>query len=167
MRPVPLSVSIILVPIFIACGADAPPADDTAPAATEAATEVEHDPCELITTADAEAAIGAPAESERPPEANNDWMATCRYVAPRGQGVAVLVVTVGLQSAGAAFDNARRMEEAGVPTEPVSGVGDEALWAPDLTTLHVRSDSVFFTVGGDITPEQSRELAATVIGRLR
>ena len=128
----------------------------------------ENDPCALVTGAEADEVLAAAAEMERPPEANNEYLATCSYVAPRGAGVAVLVVKVSRKSGTAGFENARRMDEAGFELQPVSGVGDQALWVGDpLNTLYVLSDTVYLDVGGDVQLEQARTLALRAVERLR
>lgn len=120
------------------------------------------DPCALVTEADAEEALGAPiSESDRPREANNEYLATCRYVAPRGAGVAVMTIMVHGQSGRAGFSSLR---EQPFEIEDVAGVGDEAFRIAD--TLYVLQGEVFFSIGGDLAPEQAKTLAMNVIGRL-
>jgi hypothetical protein len=63
--------------------------------------------------------LAAPAEAERPSEANNEYLATCRYIAQRGEGPGVLVVGVSRKNGPVGFANAKRMEELGVELQPV------------------------------------------------
>ena len=161
-----------LLPFAAACGGGDSP-DDAALARPEQAEQAgavraEVDPCALVTSAEAEQVLGAPPEAERPAEANNEYLATCRYVAPRGDGLAVLAVMVSRQNGRYGFDNARRMEEEGIRIEPVSGIGDEAFWVGDpLHTLYVLQDTTYVSIGGDVELEQARPLAVRSVERLR
>lgn len=146
--------------------ASRPRAEDSQ--ATGATASGGHDPCVLVTGAEAEQVLGGPVETERPAEANNEYLATCRYVAMRGAGVAVLVVKVSRQSGTAGFQNARRMGEEGIAIQPVSGVGDDAFWVADpLHTLYVLQDTTYLDIGGDVQLEEVRPLALNALQRLR
>lgn len=162
---------VALLPFAAACGGGDDAADDQARAEQGPAGGTERaqmDPCALVTATDAEQVLGAPPETERPSEANNEYLATCRYVAPRGESVAVLSVMVSRQNGRYGFENARRMEEEGIRIEPVSGVGDDAFWVGDpLHTLYVLADTMYVSIGGDVQLEQARPLALQSIERLR
>lgn len=123
------------------------------------------DPCALVTDADAEQALGAPSESDRPREANSGYMATCRYVAPRGDGVAVMTIMVhGHESGRAGF---RLLREQPFEIEDIAGVGDGAFWMGGQSgTLYVLHGEMFFSIGGDLALEQAKALAMKVVDRL-
>lgn len=124
------------------------------------------DPCALVTGDEASQVLGAPAgEAERPPEANNPFLATCRYVAPRGQSVVVLVVMVHSREMGKrGFQTAK---EQPFDIQAVTGVGDDAFWiGVPLDTLYILKDDAFFTIGGDIQLDQARMLADKALERL-
>lgn len=162
-----LIVAAGLAIIGAACTAgerDAAPGD-TATAPTAQADAV--DPCALVTQDEATAALGAPAgAAERPTEANNDNLSTCRYVAPRGQGVVVLAVMVyGIDVSRTAFQNAKAQP---FPSEPISGVGDEAFWVDDpLNTLYVLKGNRYVSFGGDVPRDRLRDLAVNAMERVR
>jgi len=170
-----LGAALLLAAAAAACGGgdDSAGSDSSAEQAQPAAgTTAANDPCALVTAAEAEQVLAAPAEAERPPEANNDYMATCRYVAPRGESVVVLTVSVSRQSGRVGFENAKRMGEGGIQIQPVSGLGDEAFWAvdviqPQFGTLFVLQDSTYLDIGGDVQLEQVRPLALRALERLR
>ena len=125
------------------------------------------DPCGLVTEADALQALNAPiSDTDRPIEANSEYLATCRYVAPRGAGVAVMTVMVhGPESGRAGF---RSLREQPFEIEDVAGVGDGAFWIGDkLGTLYVIHGGVFFSIGGDLALDQAKTLALKAIDRLR
>jgi hypothetical protein len=128
----------------------------------------ELDPCALVTSAEATQALGAAVgPAERPKEANYPpRMATCRYVAPRGQGVAVMSVLVqrsdtadqarrGFQSAKEQFPGA-----AGVP-----GLGDDAFAVANQ--LNVLKGTVYLNITGDFDLATSKTLAQSALERLR
>ncbi len=98
-------------------------------------------------------------------EANNEYLATCRYVTPRGQSVVVLVVMVSSHEYGKqAFRTAQDQpfESQGVP-----GAGDDAFWTGDpLYTLYVLHGDVHLTVGGDVQLDQVKPLALKALERL-
>jgi hypothetical protein len=160
VRGVTLMLTQCALLLLVACGSD-----DGA-AKTAATTADVPDPCALVTDADAEQALGAPiSESDRPSEANSEYMATCRYVAPRGEGVAVMTIMVhGHENAHAGF---RTLREQPFEMEDVAGVGDEAFWMGDqLGTLYVLQGKVFFSIGGDLALGQAKSLAMNAISRL-
>jgi hypothetical protein len=166
-----LQLSLVILFLMAACGGGDRSAADASMARAEQAQPTgggENDPCALVTAGEAEQVLAAPPEAERPSESNNDYLATCRYVAPRGQGVAVLAVSVSRQNGPAGFENAKRMEEAGFKIQPVAGVGANAFWVGDpLHTLYVLHDTVYLDIGGDLQLEQARALALQAVERLR
>jgi hypothetical protein len=124
------------------------------------------DPCTLVSAEEAQAALGGPAgEPERPPEANiPPRLATCRYVAQRGQGVAVLTITthigshaqeskIGFEAAREPFPDAQRIPD----------VADDAFWIGDQ--LHVLSEEIHFIIGG-VELDRAKALAGSVLERL-
>ena len=157
----------LLVPALVAAACS--PSDekgvaDTATPAAQPAGAI--DPCTLVTGAEATTVLAAPAGApERPTEANNENLSTCRYVAPRGQGVAVLVVMVyGADVSKMAFESAKAQQ---FTMEPVTGVGDEAFWIGDpLRTLYVLKGVRYVSFGGDMSRDQAKNLAMTAIQRL-
>jgi hypothetical protein len=161
VRGVTLMLTQCALLLLAACGSDEGAAE------TAGTTADIPDPCVLVTDADAAQALDAPiSESDRPSEANNEYMATCRYVAPRGEGVAVMTIMVhGHESGRAGF---RSLREQPFEIEDVAGVGDEAFWIGDrLGTLYVLQGEVFFSIGGDLALEQAKPLAMKAIDRLR
>ena len=170
-----LLLGLLIPSLLAACGGDAP-GDDSVARAPEIrsaeASRAANDPCALVTRAEAAQALGAEPGEERPSELNNDYMAGCRYVAPRGESVAVLAVKVSRQNGPIGFENARRMEELGIEIQPVSGVGDAAFWVEDEIlapsgTLYVLQDTTYLDIGGDVRLEQVRPLAMRALERLR
>jgi hypothetical protein len=124
------------------------------------------DPCTLVTKAEADEALGGDAKQDRPTEANiPPRMVACRYVAPRGEGVVVLTVIVRTgESAGEAktgFDSIRST----MPSETVSGLGDDAFWMMDQ--LYVLRGTRQLSITGDITKEKGMELARRALDRLK
>lgn len=169
-----LGLCILTAPA--ACGGDGPgdaPGSDARQARSPAeASGGANDPCALVTRAEAAEVLGAEPEEERPSELNNDYLAGCRYVAPRGGSVAVLVVKVSRQNGPIGFENARRMEELGIEIQPVTGVGDDAFWVEDemlapAGTLYLLRDTIYLDIGGDVRLEEVRPLALRALERLR
>ena len=147
------------------CAGQERAASDSAAAPKQSPTAAAVDPCALVTGAEAEQAFGAsPATQERPPEANNENLATCRYTAPKGNTVAVLVVMVPQSTVARPwFDNNRQQP---LTNQAVTGVGDDAFWVGDLNTLYVLRGNASFSIGGDVTMDQARQLAQTAVGRI-
>lgn len=155
-----------------ACGgaSDAPATNDSSAAGQTGAevASVGIDPCALVTSAEATDALGAAVgPAERPKEANYPpRMVTCRYVAPRGQGVAVMSVLIqqsdtasearlGFQSAKEQFPGA-----AAVP-----GLGDDAFAMANQ--LNVLQGRIYLNITGDFDLATSRTLAQSALQRLR
>jgi hypothetical protein len=147
------------------------PADDASSAAPEPASQVSSagfDPCALVTSAEATQALGAAVgPAERPKEANfPPRMTTCRYVAPRGQGVAAMSVLV--QQSDTA-DQARRGFQSAKEQFPgaavVPGLGDDAFAMANQ--LNVLKGTVYLNITGDFDLATSKTLAQNALERLR
>ena len=152
------------------CGGSGGPANDASSAGATPATRAsstELDPCALVTSAEATQALGAAVgPAERPREANHPpRMVTCRYVAPKGQGVAVMTVLVqrsdtasqariGFQSAKEQFPGATN----------VPGLGDDAFAVANQ--LNVLKGPVHLNITGDFDLGTSKSLAANALQRL-
>lgn len=167
------AISILALVFTAACGAgngssdDALPADDRAAAAVRETSARDVDPCTLVTAAEAEHVLAMPVDAARPAETNNESLATCRYIGRRGDGLAVLVVSVSRQNGVAGFENVKQMQKVGFTSESVPEVGDEAFWVGDpLNTLYALHDGVFLSLGGDIDGSQARPLARLALERL-
>jgi hypothetical protein len=154
-----------------ACGgAGDSPASDASSAAAQPAPQVSSagtDPCALVTSEEATQALGAAVgPAERPKEANHPpRMATCRYVAPRGNGVAVMSVLIqrsdtanqaqrGFQSAKEQFPGATA----------VPGLGDDAFAVANQ--LNVLKGTVYLNITGDFDLATSKTLAQRALQRL-
>ena len=150
----PLGICVLF--LLSACGSD----ESTAPTA-----RAEIDPCAVVTDADVEQVLGVESsESDRPTEANNEYLATCRYVAPQGQGVKVITVMVnGAEYGRVGFQTAK---EQTFESQDVSGVGDEAFWIGDLNTLYVLQGDVHIAISGDVEVDQAKALALPALARL-
>jgi len=155
-----------------ACGGSGDaPADKASSAAPQPTSQVSSaglDPCALVTSAEATQALGAAVgPAERPKEANYPpRMATCRYVAPRGQGVAVMSVLVQRSDTS---DQARRgfqsAKEQFPGAEPVPGLGDDAFAVANQ--LNVLKGTVYLNITGDFDLATSKTLAQSAVERLR
>lgn len=159
-HPVPWATYFICALLLAACGSD----ESTA---QRAGAESELlDPCALVTEADAAQALGAPiSESDRPREANSEYLATCRYVAPRGQGMAVMTIMLHSPQYGRAGFKAA--SEQSFDKKSVAGIGDESFRIDDpLNTLYVLKGEHYFTISGDVDAERARALAMKVTERL-
>ena len=152
-------------------GSGGVPADDPSSAAAQAAPQGSSagvDPCTLVTSAEATQALGAGVgPPERPKEANYPpRMATCRYVAPRGQGVAVMSVLVQLSDTA---DQARRGFQSAKEQFPgaaiVPGLGDDAFAVANQ--LNVLKGTAYLNITGDFDLTTSTRLAQSALTRLR
>ncbi len=127
----------------------------------------EIDPCTLVTGDEAGSVLGASvAEGQRPSEANiPPRLVTCRYVAQRGEGMAVLTVMVrsstNADEATTGFGMARDQYEG---AQPVDGVGDEAFWLGNQ--LNVLEGPEYLIIGGDVELAQAKVLARQALQRL-
>jgi hypothetical protein len=164
------SVLLGLLPVVGACGggrdtAASDPASAASPSGAPAAADI--DPCVLVTTQEASEALGAAAGAgERPREANYPpRMVTCRYTAPRGQGVAVMTVLVnraetdsearlGFQSARTQFPGA----------QVVPGLGDEAFYVGNQ--INALQGRVYLNITGDFDLPTARGVAERALQRL-
>jgi hypothetical protein len=153
----------------IACGGspgDTSTAQSSAPPSAAAGTAV--DPCALVTSAEAAQALGAAVgDAERPKESNiPPRLATCRYVAQRGQGVAVMTVMVRLSdSASEARSGFRSAREQFPNAEAVAGLGDEAFWIANQ--LNVLRGTVYVNITGDFDRATAQAVAETALKRLQ
>ena len=155
-----------------ACGGSGgAPADNASSAAAQPAPQVSStglDPCALVTSAEATQALGAAVgPAERPKEANHPpRMATCRYVAPRGQGVAVMSVLVQRSDTA---DQARRGFQSAKEQFPgaavVPGLGDDAFAIANQ--INVLQGTVYLNITGDFDLATSKTLAQSALERLR
>ena len=152
-------------------GSGGAPADDPSSAATQPPQQVssaELDPCALVTSAEATQALGAAVgPAERPKEANHPpRMATCRYVAARGQGVAVMSVLVQRSDTAA---QARRGFQSAKEQFPgaavVPGLGDDAFAIANQ--LNVLDGTAYLNITGDFDLATSKTLAQSALERLR
>lgn len=142
-----------------ACGGG----DEASTSNTAAANEI--DPCTLVTADEAAQALGAAAQADRPSEANiPPRLATCRYTAPRGVGVAVMTVMVRQgysdTEARTGFEGMREIFDE---TENVE-LGDEAFFAAEQ--LHVLRGTTQLTISGDFGADVAADLAERALGRL-
>ena len=91
------------------------------------------DPCSLVTRAEAEALLGAPVAGPEKTAARGQFV-QCRYLArggPEAGRLTVQVHAVDLRSKRRAF------KDSGEAARPVTGIGDEAFWAPAMGALYV------------------------------
>jgi hypothetical protein len=161
-----VALAIVSAVAMPGCGGDRPTGSaSSAPAAQSADATRAVDPCTLVTNAEATQALGAEARQDRPSEANiPPRLLTCRYTAPRGEGLAVMSVMVrtGYSDAEAksSFQGTREVGQ----TEAVSGLGDDAFWLMDQ--LYVLKGTRSVTVAGDIERAAAEELARKALDRL-
>ena len=155
-----------------ACGGSggAPANDASSAAATPAtrATSTDIDPCALVTSVEATQALGAAVgPAERPKEANHPpRMVTCRYVAPKGQGVAVMTVLVQRSDTAAqARQGFQSAKELFPGATVVPGLGDDAFAVANQ--LNVLNGAVYLNITGDFDLATSKTLAAQALQRLR
>ena len=167
MRTAPTLSALAIACALTGCGG-APPGESSDPAASSsaAAAPAAVDPCALVTKAEADQALGGDATQERPNEANpSPRLATCRYTAARGQGLAVLVVMVRTGysdvEARTTFQGTRDLGG----TQPVAGLGDEAFWLADQ--LYVLAGTRQLTISGEVSRAQGEALARQALARLR
>jgi hypothetical protein len=159
-----------MMTLVLGCGGAADDAADAAAAAGESAAAggalTDIDPCSLVTQAEAGAALGASAGAgERPTEANlPPRLATCRYIAPRGQGLAVMTVMVRQgereSESRIGFDQAKSQFPG---AETVPGLGENAFWFGNQ--LNVLQGRVYLNITGDFDLATARQLAATALQR--
>ena len=170
MRLGSFTIAFILV---VACGNEAgdPPEEATTVPAAESEAGVRDsgdiDPCALVTKEEAEKALGAPVrEAERPSEANiPPRLFTCRYVAEKGDALAVMTVMVrrgySESEARTGFQSSRELFP---DAQDVPGLGDQSYWA--LNDLNIRRGDTHLVIGGDLDLETARSLGQTALQRL-
>jgi hypothetical protein len=92
-------------------------------------------------------------------------LSTCRYVAQRGQGLAVLTVMVrSSDSASEARSGFQSAREQFPGAETVSGIGDEAFWVANQ--LNLLRGTVYVNITGDVDRAAAQSLAHVVLTRL-
>jgi hypothetical protein len=168
-----MAVIAFAVSISVACGdtndTEKPKTDATAASAAQSSpprkAADQSDPCALVTIEEASEVLAGPAKSERPSEANiGTALTTCRYIAPRGEALAVMTVLVRRDSSAAAaksgFQNVKQ-EFSG--TENAAGIGDDAFYLGDQ--LHILSGSVYLIIGG-LELEKAKPIATKAVSRL-
>jgi hypothetical protein len=122
----------------------------------------------LVTKAEAEEALGGPVgKLERPPEANiPPRLTTCRYVAQRGRGVAVMTVMVRMGYSGdesrLGFQSAK---EQFAEAQATPGIGDDAFWVGNQ--LNILQGNVYLIIGGDLELDKAKILGQRALERLR
>lgn len=155
--------------VSMACGHRTGP-EETSGSVAASAGQVsggDIDPCALVTSSEAGSALGAAAgDGERPKEANfPPRMVTCRYVAPRGAGVAVMTLLVQTSDTPAqartGFDSARTQFPG---TSAISGIGDDAFAVANQ--LNVLKGRYYVNITGDFDTDIARQLAQTAVQRL-
>ena len=165
MNSLRVAALLAAVAALAACG-EQDKAD--APAPTASASAKAPDACSLMTKADAEAAIGATVTGPQK-SSGMGTMDQCQYLysgerlADQG-AVTVQVYPVDIGSQQKAF------ADAGVKSEPVTGIGESAFWAPSQSALFVGKGavSVSFSVSrqGIDMKAASRALAEKGLARL-
>lgn len=98
------------------------------------------DPCSLITRAEAEAAMAEPANGDGKSSAGE-----CKFSAGGADGSDSLTLLVGKPDVLKKVVTSNGVGGT-VSTETVSGLGDEAIFAPGLETMYVRKGSSAFTI---------------------
>lgn len=158
--------TLALVCATFACGGESTPEPaSSTPAAAADSGPAPVDACALVTQAEADKILGAPAKQDRPAEANHPpHLVACRYTAERGRGLAVLslLVRTGYSDTEAktTFEETRKLDT----TQPVSGLADEAFWLADQ--LWVRKGLHSLTFSGNIERGAAEELAKQAVARL-
>ena len=165
MRFVYVGACAVAIMVATGCGNGGDTSGAASGSGQPAGSQAAIDPCALVTQAEADKALGGNAKQERPGEANiPPNLVTCRYTAPRGEGLAVMTVMVrtgyGENEARSGFQGTRELGE----TESVSGLGDEAFWLADQ--LYVLRGSRSLTLAGDVDKTTAEELARSAVNRL-
>jgi hypothetical protein len=129
----------------VACGGStssatggAPGAPDPIAAAAQAGRPA-IDPCSLISRAEAESAMGEPATGAGKAQGNE-----CKYTAQANDGSDIVSIDVDKPEILKAVVTGNG--GGTVPTESVSGLGDEAIYEPGLQMLFVRTGSQAFLI---------------------
>jgi hypothetical protein len=133
--------------------------------ATDSASDI--DPCSLVTRTEAEKALGGSVgEGERPAAANiPPRLATCRYVAQRGEGLAVMTVMVRRgdteSESRIGFEQAREQFPG---AEAIGDLGANAFWFGNQ--LNVLQGRVYLNITGDVDRATATQLASAALQRL-
>jgi hypothetical protein len=147
-------------------GGDAGDGTTSPPAAASAAAAP--DPCSLITKAEAEAAIGAAVTGPDKSSGMGNFD-QCQYQYSGERLTDVGAVTVQVEAVDLASKQ-KAFADAADPTEPVSGIGDAAFWAPGHSALFVGkgnlTTSFSVTRQGIDMKAASRALAEKGVARL-
>jgi hypothetical protein len=147
------------------CGSEDAGREAASSSGQPAGSKAAIDPCALVTQGEADTALGGSARQERPGEANiPPNLVTCRYTAPRGEGLAVMTVMVRTgyseNEAKSGFQSTRELGDS----ETVSGIGDEAFWLADQ--LYVLKGVRSLTLAGDVDRTTAEDLARSAVNRL-
>lgn len=127
------------------------------PTTTGESAQASFDPCAYLTTDEITQVISQtivnaiPSTSPRP---------NCHYVTEtdaNGYSASVVVYVFTDPSAPGGFENGKTLQDEN--PEPVTGVGDDAYWAPTLDNLNVLYKDVYFTVQFLGTENESLDLA--------
>jgi hypothetical protein len=180
---------VLLIPALLVSGcggSDEPDASAANGSLAARATNDEFDPCALVTTAEAAAALGvATAEADRPAEANTERrsesysggddmvvrLRTCRYTGELGQAVAVLTVMVRQSSSSSeseiGFAGLRQTYEESGAAMDMPGLGQQAFWIDTQPgVLQVLDRGLQLSISGDVDSDTARDLAARALERL-
>ncbi len=152
-------------------------ASSSAPAPTDLADAAAHvtqwdankmpDPCRTLTSAEVGRIVGGPT---KPGTKLNSWPPLCQYAI--GSGGQIVFVSDNPLATGA--QEYKELQNSGQKTVPVTGLGDQAYWVPELDTLHVMIGQTHLKVlfsgssipAPDVAKPEALELARTAIGRL-
>jgi hypothetical protein len=148
---------------------------DTGDATAEpqvAATPASIDPCTLVTSAEAAAALGlAEVKTGRPASVNNPpSLVTCLYTPASGEAMSVLNVMLHREAsaseANSRFDFMKGSFADMGGAVDVAGPGEKAVWLPGGKQLWVLKGADLLGVSGDVPQEKAVELATTALTRL-
>jgi hypothetical protein len=161
------SVALILASGCGGTADDSAGSTTTAEASASAGTLADIDPCTLVTQAEAGKALGGSVgEPERPKEANlPPRLVTCRYVAERGLGVAVMSVMVrqGERESESRIGFEQAMKQF-PEAQAVEGIGQNAFWYGNQ--INVLQGRIYLNITGDFDLATARALASTALQRL-
>ena len=173
-----LSLSLLLA-LPLACGGSKTPAPGTAAQAEPGAKPVSlADPAALLTKADAEAVLGAPAGA--PETRDNPMGQKIVFYSPAESGKSVRFVQLSLVQTGAMPDKMRANGQSAPKlfadtaqllgnTKEMPGLGDKAFWGgrglKAGAGLHVLKGETYFTVGVAMGDEQADLQAAEKLAR--
>jgi len=163
----------LLISSVLACGGDDEKSNVTVPPSGEARILPEIDPCTLITEEEAEAAAGLPLEMmtgtpfKHPGNARaepRDFLKPCSYATADGaKGVAIGVAVFDSVSAA----RAHLLSQGSSSLERVPGVGDEALWQWNISSVLTRRGPVYIQVVGKLgLTEDAQRNAVTALAAI-